>query len=334
MALQDLERHVVIVYLAILGFQPTSILASVLRPATIDDSGAAARLLATVNPEMLSSTDALRHTWQTSAPEARRAAWCVEDGTELIGWAIAALMVETLEPGVGWIGVSVHPERRGVGLGSALLAAAELHAREIGVRRTLSYSRGDAGSASFARSKGFEQTSSAEILVCDPRAVEPPVAPEGVELRPFRAFADDPSPIFHVDTTSMLDEPGDARFDALTYDYWLDRFLGNPLLDHDASTVVLVDGAPATITMLMLDRSSGRGQNNGTGTLPAFRGRGLATLAKRASLVRAAELGCTAVYTGNNAENAPMLAINRKLGYRLCATELSWAKTLAATSER
>jgi RimJ/RimL family protein N-acetyltransferase len=58
------------------------------------------------------------------------------------------------------------------------------------------------------------------------------------------------------------------------------------------------------------------------------RGRGLATLAKRASLVRAAQLGITAVYTGNDVTNEAMQAINRNLGYEPCSTMLSWARNL------
>lgn len=302
------------------------------RQATLDDAAAAVRLLAIVNPEWVSSVEGFRHQWASSPPEARRAAWCVEDGDEVIGWAICALMVETSEPGVGWIGVNVLPGRRRAGLGSALLAAAERHAMEIGVTRLLSHSRGDEASASFARSRGYEQTASNEILVIDPRDVEQPVPPEGVELKAYTAFVDNPWPIYHVDVTSLLDEPGEARLDTLPYDYWLESFWRHPSLDHDASTVALVDGVAAATTILHTDRASGRGKNYGTGTLPEHRGRGLATLAKQASLVRAAELGCTTVYTGNDATNAPMLAINHKLGYRLCTMELSWGKTLAPTS--
>jgi GNAT superfamily N-acetyltransferase len=291
------------------------------------------KLLALVNPEWVSSAEALRHYWTSSRPEARRAAWCVEDGDEMIGWVICALMIETSEPGMGWIEVSVHPERRCAGIGSTLLATAERHAVAIGVTRLLSHSRGDEASASFARSRGYEQTASNELLAVDPRSVEPPSPLAGVEVKPYTAFAADPRPVYHVDATSLLDEPGEAKLDTLSYEHWLERDWSHPTLDHDASMVALVDGVAAATTLLHTDRASGRAQNNGTGTLPEFRGRGLATLAKRASLVRAAELGCTVVYTGNDETNAPMLAINRKLGYRPCGLDLSWGKTLSATSE-
>jgi RimJ/RimL family protein N-acetyltransferase len=52
-----------------------------------------------------------------------------------------------------------------------------------------------------------------------------------------------------------------------------------------------------------------------TCTDPEYRGRGIARAVKLQSLAQAVELGVSAVYTGNDAENAPMLHINEKLGY-------------------
>ena len=58
------------------------------------------------------------------------------------------------------------------------------------------------------------------------------------------------------------------------------------------------------------------------------RGRGLATLAKVESARRAASLGITRIVTSNDLANAPMLAVNRKLGFTATATVESFAKTL------
>lgn len=59
-----------------------------------------------------------------------------------------------------------------------------------------------------------------------------------------------------------------------------------------------------------------------TGTRRAYRNRGLAKLAKTDSLHRARAVGYTDAYTGNDADNGPMLAINTWFGYRICATEV------------
>ena len=53
-----------------------------------------------------------------------------------------------------------------------------------------------------------------------------------------------------------------------------------------------------------------------TGTLRDYRGRGLALLAKRATLVNAAGRGVELVSTENDEPNGPMFMVNEKLGYR------------------
>ena len=322
-------------YLATLGVNTDLVplsSAAVIREASIDDAPAAAALLTLVNPESVTTTAATRHNMTTSPPEALRLWWCAERDGLLIGWSSVGLVVETSEEGAGWIGVIVHREHRRQGIGTALADLTEHHASSIGVRRLHGWSRSDDATAAFVSSRGYEQTGSSDILVVDPRSVTAPSAPVGVALHPFSAFEGDPSPIHHVDAISSLDEPGELTLDEVRLDLWLENRWRHPLLDHDASVVALVDGIPAAVTFVQTDRETGRATNNGTGTLPEYRGRVLATLAKRASLSRAAELGITSVYTGNDVTNAPMQAINRKLGYTPCSTMLNWAKDMVTTS--
>jgi RimJ/RimL family protein N-acetyltransferase len=303
----------------------------VIREASIDDAADAAALLRLVTPEFVTSPDAVRHFMTTSPPAARRRWWCAEEEGAIVGWIGVGLLTDTSEPGVVWTGLSVHPDHRGRGIGTALADRAADHATTIEGRRLLTWSRSDEVTVAFARSRGLTQTGTHDILSIDPRAIAPPEPPAGVELLPFAAFEDNPSPIHHVDTVAALDEPGEVTFDAVPLERWIENCWSHPLLDHEASFVARVDGVPATATFIQTDREGGSGLNNGTGTLPEFRGRGLATLAKRASLSRAAELGITRVYTGNDVTNAPMLAINRRLGYAPCTTMFFWAKDLVTT---
>lgn len=302
-----------------------------IREASIDDAPAAAGLFALVTPEFVTSAEGTRHHMLSSPPEAQHRWWCAEHAGELVGWTSVGLVVETSVEGAGWIGVTVHPEHRKQGIGTALAELAEKHALGSGVRRLHVRSRPDDATTSFARRRGYEQTGSNDILIVYPRSVLAPDAPPGVELLPISAFESDPSPIHSVQTVSMLDEPGELTYDEIPLDRWLEDFWNHPLLDRDASVVAVAGGVPAAVTFIQTDRGTGRGTNSGTGTLPEYRGRGLATLAKRASLSRAAELEITAVYTGNDVTNAPMQAINRKLGYSPCSTMLNWAKDLVTT---
>jgi hypothetical protein len=94
------------------------------------------------------------------------------------------------------------------------------------------------------------------------------------------------------------------------------------------------------MTMIRVDRPSGRAYNNLCGVRRRHRRRGLALLLKSHSLRRAAELGATIALTDNDETNAPMLAVNTALGYRPFARRLRWERSgptetaTSATSSR
>jgi RimJ/RimL family protein N-acetyltransferase len=84
---------------------------------------------------------------------------------------------------------------------------------------------------------------------------------------------------------------------------------------HEGSYAVVSAGEPVAYAALSVDSNTRRGRNEGTATAAAHRDRGLATLAKLAQLRWAAANGIDQVVTDNDERNAPMLAINRRLGY-------------------
>lgn len=149
----------------------------------------------------------------------------------------------------------------------------------------------------------------------------------GVELRTAADFEADPRPMFRADAEATSDEPSDigAHFD--DYDDWIRHTWNNPLLDRGLSSVVLVDGEVAAFTAAQSDGGT-RYMSGMTGTLRAHRGRGLAKLAKADSLRRARAAGYTDAFTSNDADNGPMLAINKWFGYEICATEVRHVRTL------
>ncbi|MFU8875589.1 hypothetical protein [Micromonospora sp. SL4-19] len=73
-----------------------------------------------------------------------------------------------------------------------------------------------------------------------------------------------------------------------------------------------------------------RYQSGMTGTRRVYRGRGLTGLVKLSSLPRARDVGHQDAATTNDAGNVAMLAINRRLGYRLAAGEWRYRRDFHA----
>ncbi len=120
--------------------------------------------------------------------------------------------------------------------------------------------------------------------------------------------------------------------DHIPYAEWEDHVLRHPLFTPEGSFVAYVDGAPAAVSLLIADRESGRAANMFTGTLRAFRGRGLGLAVKLASIEWAAANGITALMTTNDERNAPMLAINRRLGYVPAGRRVDWLREETASA--
>jgi GNAT superfamily N-acetyltransferase len=131
--------------------------------------------------------------------------------------------------------------------------------------------------------------------------------------------------VWALDLEVAQDIPNE-ELDAVPFEEWRKTFWRSPIIDDDASLAAFVDGDLVAITMIRIDRDSGRAMNNLAGTRKAFRGRGIATALKSQSLARAAELGVTIVITDNEELNAPMLAVNAKLGYQPFSRRIAWER--------
>ena len=223
-----------------------------------------------------------------------------------------------------YVAVREHARRRGIG--SALYDAAAEHARSLGAARLSSaFHENDAGVA-FALARGFAETRAERLSSVDPRTViEQPRA----ELRP--ASEVDPHVLHRIDEETARDMPQLDEPEPHPYDEWAEHVLANPLYQPDGSFVAYADGEPAALSLLVADLESGRGGNMYTGTLAEFRGRRLGLAAKLGSLRWAAEHGVTQVVTLNDETNAPMLAINRRLGYRPAGRRVEYV-TVPGTS--
>ncbi|MFD7987659.1 GNAT family N-acetyltransferase [Kitasatospora indigofera] len=249
----------------------------------------------------------------------------------VVGSVRCARVTDTSAEGIAYANGSVLPGFRRRGAFTALLAAAERHLAEHGATEVHSWVDDVPEARAFAAGRGYREGRVAHFARRDLTAPLPPVpdVPAGVELRTAADYQDDPYPLFVVDADAGRDEPGEVDIDRADYQDWLDGVWSRPDLDRDLTVVALVDGTPAAFSAAHTDRET-RYWSAFTACRREFRGRGLATLAKVRSLHLARAAGLTEAFTNNDATNAPMLAINERLGYRRCASERKFVKQLTA----
>ncbi|MFJ7333669.1 GNAT family N-acetyltransferase [Streptomyces sp. NPDC101110] len=281
-------------------------------------------------PYMLSTPESVLHTLTRSHPDAHFAQLVAEEDGEIIGTAQVGVAHESPEPGQGSANIYVRPDRRNRGAGSLLLRTAQERLGRLGVTKLFAWVLDEPDNRAFAERHGFRASRSAFFLRLDlaggtlPPRQEPPA---GVVLRSAADFEDDPRPLFELDAATASDEPGDIDVEFTDYGAWLEEHWKHPLLNRELTTVAVVDGRPAAFSVAHTDGGSRYGTAM-TGTAREFRGRGLAKLVKNDSLHRARAAGCTEAFTGNDAGNEPMIAINTWFGYEICAKEVRYVREL------
>ncbi|OXY96109.1 GNAT family N-acetyltransferase [Streptomyces diastatochromogenes] len=301
-----------------------------LQPDVQADTEGFARVRHLALPYILFTSDSVRHMLTNSHPDAHfRSLIAVEDG-EVIGAAGVSLAHDSTEPGQGYLNIYVRPDRTHRGAGRLLARAAEEHLAAVGATKLYTWVLDEPANRAFAEQHGYTQGRPAHFLRLDLAngALPPlPEIPPGVELRTAADFADDPRPLFELDAETVSDEPGEIDIEFTDYDAWLEQSWRHPLLHPELTMAAVVDGRPVAFSVAYTDGAT-RYSTAMTGTARAYRGRGLAKLAKIHSLHRARAAGLTEAFTGNDAGNDPMIAINKWLGYEICATEVRYVREL------
>ncbi|WP_329115002.1 GNAT family N-acetyltransferase [Streptomyces sp. NBC_01465] len=281
-------------------------------------------------PFMVTTPEQVAFDLANAHPDKRYRMLVAEEDGEVIGTAQVGIAYDADEPGQGFLNPYVHPDHLGRGVGTLLTQTGEAHLAEAGATAVYTWVLDEPANRTFAEHRGYRASRPAHFLHLDlantplPELQSPP---SGVELRTAAAFADDPRPLFEADAETTSDEPSDVPTTFSDYEDWLTHTWNHPALDRALTSVAVVDGEVAAFSAANTDGLT-RYWSGMTGTRRAHRGRGLAKLVKNDSLHRARAAGYTDAYTGNDADNAPMLAVNTWFGYKICATEVRHVREL------
>ncbi|PRH78506.1 GNAT family N-acetyltransferase [Streptomyces solincola] len=300
-------------------------MAMIVRDFEARDAAAVVAVRRAALPFEVVTEASLRFTAERANPAERYRLLVAEREGEVVGAANCGLAFESPEPGRAHTTPYVVPGHRRRGVGTALLRAAEEHLTAHGATEVYCWALEGSGGPEFAARHGYRPARSAHFqsldLTASPLPELPEALPPAVELHTAAAWQGDPRPLFTADAQVTADEPSDVGAELDDYEDWLTRTWRHPLFDRELSTVATVGGEIAAFTAARTDGRT-RYFTGMTGTLRGHRGRGLARLVKTDSLRRARAAGYTEAFTSNDGANEPMLAVNRRLGYEVRATEV------------
>jgi GNAT superfamily N-acetyltransferase len=120
--------------------------------------------------------------------------------------------------------------------------------------------------------------------------------------------------LWSVNSISNLDQPGQDE-PKPKFEDWCTMVTDAGWFDPAAQFLASVDGEWVGLGAVGTF-SPGRYYNLYTGVLKPFRGQGIATALKALGIRYAQAQGAASIRTNNDSRNAPMLAINRRLGYQ------------------
>jgi GNAT superfamily N-acetyltransferase len=272
--------------------------------------------------------------WRDGQPERARARlWVAEEAGHIVGWGEARIRWTTRVQDVGDVWAYVVPSERGRGIGAALYAETERYVVGLGARILESWTYTPAGET-LLQHRGFRATGTEQVSILDPARADlsalPPLeerkAREGFLLAPLGDVRDRVEELHRVYAAASEDVPEYFREDDIRLDEWRHETLDHPQLSMEGSAIVLFGELPVALAFVEADEPANVAANEMTGTLPEFRRRGLARLAKLATIRWAAAQGVAAMQTGNSHENPGILALNASLGYRPVATETHYLR--------
>ena len=214
--------------------------------------------------------------------------------------------------------VTVLPEARGRGVGTALYRAISEWGRPDLTALDARVAGGDEHSLAYALRRGFVEVERRTRLVLELRGRTPPevAAPEGVEIL---SLAADPAllpGIYEVACEAVPDVPGRGQEAMEPLEDWLGVEFGGPGDRPEATFVARAAGLVVGYAKASLSGARpGTVQHDMTAVRRAWRGRGIAGALKRAQIRWAMENGFERLVTENELRNEPMRRVNLRLGY-------------------
>jgi len=281
-----------------------------------------------VNP--VPATVAKMVEWESKFPPdaIRERLVAVTDGEYIVGYGEAERMAWD-NPGRFSCWTAVDEAYRGHGVGSALYRGAEDWARARGCTQSESAVRDNMPSAlEFAQKRGYEVDRHIFDSTLDVAAFDWPkfggivdrVKAGGIR---FFTYAEEPGEEtqrkwYELNKATVADIPGWDQEQYQPFDAWKKWALDGPDVRTDCILFAADGDRLAGVTNMVHIKEENLLWTFYTAVHPDFRGRQIALALKLMAVETARRLEVPTMRTNNDSKNAPMLAVNRKMGYVPC----------------
>ena len=304
------------------------------RPATTDEDLAhVARIVTTVSPDNPTSVEEM-HWSDEKYPGGRRfVAWL--DGVAVGAGGAGRVYVYPADFEGLWGNISVLPEHRRQGVGSALLSAISGVARGYGKTLLVGRTTSDRQySIDFLEHRGFREHERMKVVRLELGGLEIPAvaAPAGATISSLEEHPELVPGVYEVALEALPDIPGEGPIAPLSLKEFRVRDVDRPTIPPGGFAIGIDDSTGRVVgyaNLMLVPGAPTMAWHGMTAVARAWRGRGLATALKRATIAWAAANGLEALEGANDVENAPMRAVNKRLGYQPQPDEIQFRGPLA-----
>jgi mycothiol synthase len=278
------------------------------------------RIRATVVPDDASSPEDI--AWEDATyPGQGQRLLALADGEPVGAATVGRIHIYAEDHPADYLGAWVLPARRGRGAGTALLRACSDFARS---RRKTAFqtwvSESEIEGVDFLVHRGFEVIGRDKSVALSLAGLAAPevAPPPGFAITTLAERPDLVAGIHRVAVEAYPSIPSTTPLAVGTLEEFTAQEIDRPGTPKEAVCIAIDQrsGEVAGYAVLELARGDPRvAFHDMTAVRPAFRGRGVATALKRATIAWAIGAGLGELRTGNDEENAAMRSVNAALGY-------------------